>query len=138
VKRIIGELGDADDQFRLPTSCAVTPQGEVFIVDSNHALIKVFDLEGRFMRKFGGGSSSSGKFGLLRPEGIAVDGKRDIVYVADTGNRRIQAFDYSGRFLQLVESPAMKFTAPRGIALADSGEMAISDPEANTVWITTV
>jgi DNA-binding beta-propeller fold protein YncE len=138
VKRIIGELGDADDQFRLPTSCAVSPQGEIFVVDSSHSLIKVFDIEGRFVRKFGGGSSSRSPSGLLRPEGIALDGKRNILYIADTGNSRIQAFDCSGKFLQSVESPGITFKTPRGIALRDSGEMAISDPGANAVWMTMV
>jgi DNA-binding beta-propeller fold protein YncE len=138
VKRIIGELGDAKDQLRLPTSCAVSPQGEVFVADSKHDLIKVFDIDGRFIREFGGDSSSSRGSGLLRPEGIALDGKRSIVYIADTGNSRIQAFDYSGKFLHFVETPGMKIQTPRGIALSESGEMAITDPEANTVWITIV
>jgi DNA-binding beta-propeller fold protein YncE len=139
VKRIIGELGDADEQFRLPTSCAVSPQGEVFAVDSKHALIKVFDLEGRFLRKFGGLSSLHRESGLLNmPAGIALDGKRGLIYIADTGNSRVQAFDYSGKFIRLVESPGMTFKTPKGIALLDSGDMAISDPQANTVWMTTV
>jgi DNA-binding beta-propeller fold protein YncE len=139
VKRVFGELGDADDQFRIPTSCTVSPQGEVFVVDSKHALIKVFDLEGRFRRKFGGLSSSRQEPGLLNmPTGISLDGKRNIVWITDTGNSRIQAFESSGRFLQLVETAGSAFKTPQGIALLDSGEMAISDPDAGKVWITTV
>jgi sugar lactone lactonase YvrE len=139
VKRIFGELGDADDQFRLPTSCAVSPRGEIFVVDSKHALVKVFDLEGRFLRKFGGFSSARKEPGLLNmPKGISLDGKRDIVFVADTGNGRIQIFDRNGRFLRFVEAPDMVFKAPQGMALSDSGVMAISDPDADKVWMTTV
>ena len=139
VKRCFGELGDADDQFRLPTSCAVSPKGEVFVVDSKHALVKVLDLEGRFLRKFGGLSSARKEPGLLNmPKGISLDAKRDAVYVADTGNSRVQVFDYSGRLLHLVEAPGMVFKTPQGIALSDSGEMAITDPGADRVWISTV
>jgi DNA-binding beta-propeller fold protein YncE len=139
VKRIFGELGDADNQFRLPASCAVSAQGEVLVVDSKHSLIKAFDIEGRFIRKFGGLSSSRREPGLLSmPTGIAVDEKRDRIYIADTGNSRMQAFGYNGKFLQFIESPGMTFKTPRGIALADSGEMAIADPEADAVWVTTV
>jgi DNA-binding beta-propeller fold protein YncE len=139
VKRAFGELGDSDDQFRLPASCAVSPRGEVFVVDSKHALVKVFDLEGRFLRKFGGLSSSRKEQGLLSiPTGISIDGKTDIIYVADTGNSRIQAFDKAGKFLRFIEAPGMAFKSPQGLALLESGEMAISDPEADKVWITAV
>jgi sugar lactone lactonase YvrE len=139
VKRIWGELGDADDQFRLPTSCSVSRQGEVFVVDSKHALIKVFSIEGRFQRKFGGLSSSRKEPGLLSmPTGIALDEKRNIVYVADTGNCRIQAFDKRGKFLQCMETPGVAFKTPQGVAVSDSGEIAISDPDADKVWIQTI
>jgi DNA-binding beta-propeller fold protein YncE len=139
VKRVFGELGDGDDQFRIPTSCTVSPQGEVFVVDSKHALIKVFDLDGRFKRKFGGLSSSRKEPGLLNmPTGISLDGKKNIVWIADSGNSRIQAFESSGRFSQFIETAGSAFKTPQGIALLDSGEMAISDPEAGKVWIATV
>jgi DNA-binding beta-propeller fold protein YncE len=139
VKRVFGELGDADDQFRLPTACAVSPHGEVFVVDSKHALIKVFDLEGRFLRKFGGLSSSRKESGLLNmPAGISLDGKGNIVWIADTGNSRIQAFECSGRFLQCIEADGLSFKTPQGLALLDSGEMAITDTDANKVWLATV
>jgi DNA-binding beta-propeller fold protein YncE len=136
VKRVFGEMGDADDQLRLPASCAVSPQGEVFVVDSKHALVKVFDPEGRFLRKFGGFSSSRKEQGLLSmPTGIWLDERNDIVYIADTGNSRIQAFQKDGKFLRFVEAPGVVFKSPQGLALSDSGEMAISDPEADKVWV---
>lgn len=138
-KRSFGELGDADDQFRLPTSCAVSPKGEVFVVDSKHALVKVFDLDGCFLRKFSGLSSARREPGLLNmPKGICLDGTSNIVYVADTGNSRIQAFDCSGKFLHVVETPGLEFRTPQGMALQDSGNMAVSDPGADKVWMTTV
>lgn len=139
VKRVFGELGDANDQFRLPVSCAVSPEGKVFVVDSKHALIKVFDLQGRFLHKFGGLSSSRKEPGLLSlPKGISLDHEGEVVYVADTGNSRIQVFDKHGKFLGFVEAPGMALEAPQGIALLHSGEMAIADPDADKVWLTTV
>jgi DNA-binding beta-propeller fold protein YncE len=139
VKRNFGELGDGNDNFRLPTSCAVSPDREVFVVDSKHAVVKVFDLEGRFLRKFGGLSSSMKEPGLMNmPTGISLDRKSGSVFVADTGNSRIQTFDNQGRFLKFVEAPRLAFKTPLGLALSNSGEMAISDPAANKVWMTTV
>ena len=137
VKRIFGELGDADDQFRLPTSCIVSTQGEVFVIDSKHALVKVFGLDGHFLRKFGGISSSRKEPGLLNmPTGIALDAKGNIVCIADTGNSRIQIFDINGKFLRFLETPGVALRTPQGIALLDSGEMAITDPDADKVWLT--
>jgi DNA-binding beta-propeller fold protein YncE len=137
VKRVFGELGDADEQFRLPASCAVSAQGEVFVVDSKHALVKVFDLEGSFKRKFGGLSQSDRKAGTLNmPAAIALNNDRDFVCVADTGNSRVQAFDLQGRFLRCIEAPGITFNTPQGLAWLETGEMAISDPDAGKVWIT--
>jgi DNA-binding beta-propeller fold protein YncE len=136
VKRVLGELGDAEDQFRLPTSCAVSPGWEVFVVDSKHALVKVFDIEGRFIRKFGGASSARKEAGLLNmPTGICLNEKSGIVYVADTGNSRIQAFSNKGKFLRFIEAPGIEFKTPQGLAISNSGEMAVSDPSANRVWL---
>ena len=137
VKRAFGELGDGNDQFRLPTSCAVSSDGEVFVVDSKHALVKVFDLDGRFLRKFGGISSSRKEPGLLNmPTGISLDAKSGSVCVADTGNSRIQIFDIKGKFLRFLESPGIAFRTPQGIALSDSGDIAVPDPDSDKVWIT--
>lgn len=137
VKRSFGELGDADEQFRLPTSCAVSPKGEVFVVDSKHALVKVFDLDGRFLRKFAGLSSARKEPGLLNmPKGLCMNSAGDVVYVADSGNSRIQAFDSGGKFLQGLEVPGMDLKTPQGLALSTFGDMAISDPAADRIWIT--
>lgn len=136
VKRAFGELGDGDDQFRLPTSCAVSAAGEVFVTDSKHALVKVFDLDGRFLRKFGGISSSRKEPGLLNmPNGISLDAKRNNIYVADTGNSRIQVFNIEGKFLSFFEYPGISFKTPQGLALSDAGEIAVPDPDSGRVWI---
>jgi hypothetical protein len=72
------------------------------------------------------------------PTGISLDDKRDLVCVADTGNGRIQIFDKKGRFVQFVQAPGLEFKTPQGLALSGSREMAISDPEADRVWLITI
>jgi DNA-binding beta-propeller fold protein YncE len=92
VKRVFGELGDANDQFRLPTSCAVSTEGEVFVVDSKHSLIKVFGLDGRFMRKFGGFSSARKEPGFLSmPTGISLGSDRNKVVIASIASPKRQS-----------------------------------------------
>jgi DNA-binding beta-propeller fold protein YncE len=139
VKRVFGELGDANDQFRLPTSCAVSTEGEVFVVDSKHALIKVFGMDGRFMRKFGGFSSARKEPGFLSvPTGISLGSDRNSVYVADTGNSRVQVFDLQGRFIRMLNAPEVHFKTPQALALSNAGQIAITDPNADRVWMTAV
>jgi tripartite motif-containing protein 71 len=138
-KRVIGELGDADGQFRLPSACAVSGQREVFVVDSRHALIKVFGFGGGFLYKFGGLSSSRKEPGRLNmPTGIAIDAKKNIVYVADTGNNRIQAFDTKGNFLTCITIPGVEFKAPQGLAISEYGDIAVADSDADKVWILSI
>src|SRR5262245_30897493 len=51
---------------------------------------------GTFLTKWGSPGSGDGQFS--KPAGIAVDGSGN-VYVADTGNNRIQKFTNTGTFL---------------------------------------
>jgi DNA-binding beta-propeller fold protein YncE len=68
------------------------------------ALENVCTVESHNECKFGAASSEAG--GFLFPEGIAVDNapaavsaEHDDIYVADTGNQRIQVFSASGTFV---------------------------------------
>src|SRR5262249_25751596 len=45
------------------------------------------------------GAVSPGDGQVLPPWGVAIDSSTGLVYVADTGNHRIQVFDTSGKFL---------------------------------------
>jgi len=52
------------------------------------------------IRTFGGeGSTVSNPYPLSTPQGIAVDRATEDVYVADTGNHRVEKFDTAGNFL---------------------------------------
>jgi DNA-binding beta-propeller fold protein YncE len=54
LKAVIGDLGDGEDQFRLPTACATRSNGDVVVLDSKHGLIKVFDKNHNVQRQFRG------------------------------------------------------------------------------------
>jgi len=72
------------------------------------------------------------------PTGISLDERSGSVWVADTGNGRIQIFDIKGKFLRFLESPGIAYRTPMGIALSDTQEIAVPDPDSNKVWITKV
>ncbi len=52
--------------------------------------IEVFGKAGSFLREWGSYGDDDGL--LENPMGVAVSGSRTLVYVADTGNYRIQVF----------------------------------------------
>ncbi|KAJ6791613.1 NHL repeat-containing protein 2 isoform X2 [Iris pallida] len=72
----------------------------LFISDSNHNRIVVTDLEGNFIIQVG----STGEEGLLdgafetatfdRPQGLAYNPKRNVLYVADTENHALREIDF--------------------------------------------
>jgi DNA-binding beta-propeller fold protein YncE len=93
----VGSLGqDGPDASRLlnPRAVAITPAGDVVVLD--RAQIVVYGRDGRRIAAWG--TEGAGEGELSEPLGLGVDGL-GCVYVADTGNHRVQKFDARGRFL---------------------------------------
>ncbi|MGE0482463.1 MAG: NHL repeat-containing protein, partial [Phycisphaerae bacterium] len=76
-----------------PRGAAYDAAGRLFVADSGHDRVAVFDANGKLERAIG--RRGSGRGDLLRPQGVALadDGT---VFVADTGNDRIQQFNAAG------------------------------------------
>jgi hypothetical protein len=87
-----------------PTGVAVDADGRVYLVDSGEDRVKRYDpCCGAFevLPCLGGEGSAPRR--LQDPHGIAVDAGR--LYVADTGNRRIQVFSLHGLLLLAIWGP---------------------------------
>ena len=85
----------------------------------------------QFVRHWGSPGSGEGQF--HSPHGIAIDPLGN-VYVADTGNNRIQKFGNNGTFMKWGPSvPTVQFHAPEGIALATLGNVYVADTGGNGV-----
>ena len=93
-----------DGRFNGPYSAAVDSDGNLIVADTFNNRIQKFDSSGGFVTKWGrycdvagqGTGGCDGKFN--HPTGITVD-ENDTVYVADTGNHRMQKFDPDGNLL---------------------------------------
>ncbi|MCR6484414.1 NHL repeat-containing protein [Amycolatopsis sp. OK19-0408] len=72
-------------------------------------------------RVFGGPGAGPGRFAA--PSGIAVDA-RGRVWVADTGNDRVQAFTRDGALVRVL---AGRLRAPEGVALDAAGNVYVAD-----------
>ncbi|MDT8441541.1 MAG: SMP-30/gluconolactonase/LRE family protein [Desulfuromonadales bacterium] len=69
----------------------------VYVSDSILNRILAFSLQGEFLFIFGNGENELAR--LSRPHGMAVDADGNL-YVADTGNARIQVYDHAGNVLR--------------------------------------
>lgn len=70
------------------------------------------------------------------PHAVAVDPSSDTVYVADSGNGRIQAFDSAGRFLRAWGTRGTGYgqlSKPIGISVDARGRVYVVDQEASRV-----
>ncbi len=71
--------------------------------------------------------------GLSSPEDIFFD-QEDILYIADTGNRRIVKYDpYGNHVLGILEDDS--FSSPKGIFVTESGNIYVADSGAKSIFI---
>ncbi|WP_205697232.1 NHL repeat-containing protein [Conexibacter sp. SYSU D00693] len=120
---------------------AVARDGRVFVLDTDHSRVAVFAADGRLQRCFGERgqgrgqlSTSSGSFaGSTASGGIAVSGR--YVYVADTGNHRVQRFGLDGRGAKVLGKG--RLNVPQGLAVAGRRLLVADDGSHRVVELTT-
>lgn len=83
---------------------------KIFVTDVGDSTVKIFNLKGQLLKKFGSVGTKPGQF--FYPNGVAV-GNDGTIYVADSNNRVVQAFDSNGKLKFVFNFP---FSLPRGIA----------------------
>jgi DNA-binding beta-propeller fold protein YncE len=117
-------------------------RNRLYVADAKQSRIAVFDTATfKFVAYFGGpgplGKRENGTF--LTPTNVAVDSKGHI-YVADTGNYRVQILDPAGKFVRAFgtqgDSPG-EFIRPKGIAVDSAGHVYVADAEFNNFQILT-
>ena len=142
-----GATGSAEGQFLTPFDVATDSSGNFYVTDANNARIQKFDPSGTFLQTWGWGvddgtsvfqictsGCQAGKtgngagqfFGLSY---LAVDSS-DTIYVADTGNHRVQKFSTSGTLLGSFGSTGAgdgQFWSPTGIAIDTSDTIYVAD-----------
>ncbi|MDW8395821.1 MAG: PKD domain-containing protein [Anaerolineae bacterium] len=91
---ITGTAGSGNNQFNRPYDVAVDRDGNIYVADEGNDRIQVFNSNRQYVRTIGGGGTGDAfnRFGSWGPHCVAVDSQGRL-YVADTGNRRVQVFD---------------------------------------------
>lgn len=73
------------------------------------------------------------ELGLSAPEDLFID-ENNMLYIADTGNRRIVKYDIAGGKMA-AELTSNEFTAPRGVFVTADGDIYVADSGAKAVLI---
>jgi DNA-binding beta-propeller fold protein YncE len=112
-----------------PTGLALDDEENIYVVDGVTKGVKVFDRSGKEVRKINDGS-------MTRPNGIAVDSRRDRVYVVDTGNKEaeeqnVKVFDRSGKRIGSIGTAPGgdfgQFSYPTYVHVDGDGNVFVSD-----------
>jgi DNA-binding beta-propeller fold protein YncE len=136
-----GSFGGAHGQFGPIAGLATDAAGDVYVVDSEHNRIQKFDPNGSFLRSWGGRGTDLGRFNFgssrdyTHPPGGGIAIAGGFVYVADSGNNRIERFNLEGG--EPMEwgtrgSGPGQFSYPRGLA-ANASEVLVADDDNHRI-----
>jgi DNA-binding beta-propeller fold protein YncE len=115
-----------------PLDVALAPDGTFYVSDDTQH-VSAFSNAGELLDRWGGRGTEPGKFRLVT--GALAVGEDGRVYVADTGNGRVEVFSPSGRFLAEYGhfGTGAGFLSPTDIAVGGTGEMYVADHQAATL-----
>jgi len=129
--KLVSEISDLND----PQSASIADD-KIVILDG--ARIKIFDHSGvrQFEGKgYGGEGSGAGK--LSSPSSVFI--RHGKIYVADTGNRRIQIYSDGGVYLDKIDSPKVKeerlMSEPVAIVVDDQENIFVADKEKKQLHV---
>jgi sugar lactone lactonase YvrE len=122
------------DDFYGPRGIAVSTSGLVYVADTGHKRVQVFDLQGKFLRSVGQSGTAIGQFN--EPSSVAVD-PTGRLYVADYWNSRVQVFDARGQVNSSFTVTAWQsgsYDEPQ-IGVDSAGRVYVPDPTGSRVLV---
>jgi len=91
-----GEIrGKGENSLLRPLAAVMDDQGQIYVADSSHHRVLVFDLDGKVIAKIG--KPGTGQGGFDYPTAVAVKDNR--ILISDSTNSRIQVLSKQGEFL---------------------------------------
>ncbi|KAJ7358673.1 hypothetical protein OS493_022106 [Desmophyllum pertusum] len=131
VLKSFGSQGIIEGQFNFPYCLALSRRGNLIVVsDSQNHRVQIVTPSGKLVKSFGGFGEEVGRF--KNPLGVAVDSD-DIIYVADSGNSRIQMFSRDGIPRGMIVSK--EIACPWGVAINKTGHIVVTDYNSHRVYV---
>lgn len=115
--RVLFRFGkDSGGSLGQPTNLALSPEGDVYVVETGSFRVSRFTADGKRVGRFGEIGQVHGTF--ARPKGIAVD-RAGRVYVGDSAFQNVQIFDRGGKVLMAFGQPpdGQGLNLPAGVAI---------------------
>ena len=131
ILKTFGSQGTIEGQFNFPYCLALSRRGNLIVVsDGQNHRVQIVTPSGKLAKSFGGFGDEVGKFN--HPHGVAIDSD-DRIYVADSGNSRIQIFSHEGIPVGMIVSKDM--ACPWGVAMCRTGHIAVTDYNNHRVYV---
>jgi DNA-binding beta-propeller fold protein YncE len=116
-----------------PTALAFDKSGALWVLDKRRARVSKLDPAGNAVLSFGSDGRRNGQFD--EPADLAISSEGNI-YVADTGNSRIQAFSSDGVFFKVFDnSLSGKLRKPAALAIDARDNLYVLDTSRASVTI---
>jgi len=132
-----------------PVGVAFSSAEVVFLDKWSHSLVIYSYPEMTFLRTIGGQGGAPGKFSS--PQGLDIDDETGNIFVADTGNDRVQILTKSGRFQRFIGGKMVKdpkngrsfcqteMSQPEDVSVSGDGNtIAVADTGNNRVRLYTI
>lgn len=126
-------LALSDGEFCEPWGITVGPEGRVYVADTWNHRLQVFSSDGQFLSKVGqfiqANDPKSDPAQFYGPRDVVV-GADALIYVSDTGNKRIQVFDQDLRHRFTFGGPGIirgRLEEPVGLALSPDELIYVAD-----------
>lgn len=112
--------------LREPRGIAISSAGEVFVSDAFEQCVLVLNGSGLRVRTIGKRGAGPGE--MREPRGLAI--AADKLYVADSGNHRVDVFALDGKFERAIGRRGFgdgELLAPNDVAVDASGRVFVAD-----------
>ena len=126
-----------DGDLYAPNGVTTDSDGNIFVVDTGHARIAVFDPHGNPLRVINGSATGHGSSMLMNPRGIGLDRFGRII-VANNMGHNIMGFEKTGEYLFTIGSQGTglnNFMLPNGLHIDHGGRIYITDTMNRRVMV---